>query len=69
MSPEDREFAVELRRHLVGIVGLLERYAGIEPSCRVCSGCARCESLHRQQQNAQLTKRAPLQMPARGSQN
>ena len=30
MSTEDREFLIEARRYLVGLVGLIERYASIE---------------------------------------
>lgn len=69
MSPEDREFLVEARRHLVGLVGLIERYAGIEASCRVCVGCARCETLHRNQNSAHYTRRMPQQEPAARSAN
>lgn len=47
MSPDDREFLAEARRHLVGLVGLIERYTGIEPVCRRCAGCKTCEALHR----------------------
>ena len=70
MTPEDREFVVELRRHLVGIVGLLERYASIDPSPpRWCAGCKRCEDLNRQQRDAYFaTKRIP-QQSANGSRN
>lgn len=56
MSPEEREFAVELRRHLVGIVGLLERYAGIEAVCRACAGCRVCEAMHRKTNDVAYTR-------------
>lgn len=55
-----RDAIADLRRHLVGVVGVLERIGGMEPVCRVCAGCARCETLHRQQQSAHYAKRAPL---------
>jgi len=70
MTPEDREFAVELRRHLVGIVGLLERYANIDPAPpKWCAGCSRCEAINRQQQDAHYTKRMSVRTTERGSNN
>jgi hypothetical protein len=64
MNPEDREFAIELRRHLVSIVGLLERYASIEPVCRRCAGCPQCESMHRRENDVNFAvKRAGESIP------
>lgn len=47
MTPADREFLIEARRHLVGLVGLIERATGVEPVCRRCGGCKVCEAMHR----------------------
>lgn len=73
MTPSDREFLIEARRHLVGLVGLIERYAQIDPAPpRWCAGCARCEALNRQQRDAHFTaKKMPPQQvaTARDSQN
>jgi hypothetical protein len=55
MSPRDREFLVEARRYLVGLVGLIERYTGVESVCRVCAGCENCERLHRRQDDVHYT--------------
>jgi hypothetical protein len=57
MSPEDREFLTEFRRHLVALVGTVERYAGIEPVCRRCAGCETCERMHRRQDDVAYTVR------------
>lgn len=64
-----REAIADLRRHLVGVVGVLERIGGIEPVCRVCAGCPRCEVLHRQQRDPMMAKRVPQQTVAQGSRN
>lgn len=70
MSPEDREFLIEARRYLVGLVGLIERYAGVEPVCRACAGCSRCESMHRKQRDVSYTvKRDGMRSPDRVSAN
>jgi hypothetical protein len=68
MSPEEREFAVELRRHLVSIVGLIERFAGIDPSCRKCAGCPQCEAMHRREQDVHYAVRIP-ERSANGAKN
>lgn len=57
MSTEEREFLVEARRHLVGLVGLIERFTGVEPVCRRCAGCKICESMHKRQDQIAYTSR------------
>jgi hypothetical protein len=69
MSPEDREFLTEARRHLVGLVGLIERYAGIEPVCRKCAGCNVCESMHRKTNDVAYTSRESSRSAGRVSAN
>lgn len=69
MSPEDLEFLVEARRHLVGLVGLIERRAGIEPSCTRCAGCRICEAMHRKTQGMAYTVRDDARLPSRRSTN
>ena len=69
MTPEDREFLTEARRHLVGLVGLIERYAGIDPSCRRCAGCKVCEAMHRKTNEIAYTQRDGMRSPDRVSAN
>lgn len=70
MSPRDREFLIEARRYLVGLVGLIERYASIDPSPpRWCAGCQRCEQINRQQRDAHFAHRMPESVASRDSQN
>lgn len=69
MSPEDREFLVEARRHLVGLVGLIERYVGVEPVCRRCAGCKVCESMHRKTLDVSYTQRESSRSADRVSAN
>lgn len=52
---DDRDFWIEARRYLVGLVGLIERRYGIEPVCRACAGCENCERLHRRQNDVRYT--------------
>lgn len=69
MSPEDREFLTEARRHLVGLVGLIERYAGIEPVCRACAGCRICEAMHRKTNDVAYTVGDGARLNGRASSN
>lgn len=69
MSPEEREFLVEARRHLVGLVGLIERFTGVEPVCRKCAGCKICEAMHRKTQDIAYTARESSRSADRVSAN
>ncbi len=69
MSPEDREFLTEARRHLVGLVGLIERYTGVEPVCIRCAGCRICEAMHRKTRDIAYTVRDGARSPDRTSTN
>lgn len=60
MTPEDREFLIEARRHLVGLVGLIERRAGIPGVCRLCAGCRVCEQRHREQDDIHYAQRVKM---------
>lgn len=57
MSPEDRDFLIEARRHLVGLVGLIEKFTGVEPVCRRCAGCRTCEAMHHKTDSIAYTAR------------
>lgn len=66
---EERAFQIERRRLLIAEVGLIERRYGLTPSCRVCAGCSRCETLHRGQDVLQYAQRDRVRTGPRPSSN
>lgn len=66
---EERAFQIERRRLLIAEVGLIEKRYGLTPSCRVCAGCSRCETLHRGQDVVQYSHRDRVPSGPRPSSN
>lgn len=66
---EEREFQLERRRMLIAEVGLIERRYGVEPVCRTCAGCSRCETMHRTQDTIHYVQRGRVRNGPRPSSN
>ncbi len=70
MDPDgEKAFWVERRRLLLSEVALIERRYRIEPVCRTCAGCSRCEQLHRQQNDVRYSLKERVRAPQRAPVN